>query len=119
MLIAIGSIIGVTIIIAASVSIKQPIISNKRLINKIITNGFSDIESIVCAICSGILSIVNNLPKAVAIPTMTKIVAEVKADSARTFGKSFSFSSLYKKNPTNRPKTTATPAASVGVKIPP
>ena len=44
-LIATGNNSGVKIIIAATVSIKQPTINNKRLINRIITIGLSEIDN--------------------------------------------------------------------------
>ena len=116
---AIGSKIGVKIMIAANVSIKQPTINSNNVISKMIIIGFSEIDNIKSVTICGICSIVNSLPKAVAVPIIIKTVAVVKAESANIFGNSTIFNSRYNSNDATKPYTTAITAASVGVKTPP
>ena len=84
--IATGKRIGVKIITAADVSMKQPIISSSKMINRIIVSGLSDRDRNTLATACGIFSMVSIVPKALAVPIMIRIATELRAASEIIFG---------------------------------
>lgn len=115
---ATGIKIGAKIKIAGVVSIKQPTISNKRLMSKRITILFEEIAIKPFATIVGICSKVITLEKAVAQPKITMVVAVVEQEVLMALMNLAKVNSRWKNTPQTKAYTAATAAASVGVKIP-